>query len=220
MNEANLHEPDQRLPRRTVLKWFAVAAAAMHLPEFRAEAQAAVEAKGYGTDPDINKFYQPGSFWPLTFTPAQRKTAIALADVILPKDHFGPAASELRVVDYLDEWISAPYEDQQKDRKTILPGLEWIEAEAQKRFQKDFASLSAEQHHAICDDIAWTGNVKPEFKKGASFFAKFRTLAASAYYGTAAGWEALGYIGNVPLASFDGPPPEVLAKLGVEQTVK
>jgi hypothetical protein len=27
-------------------------------------------------------------------------------------------------------------------------------------------------------------------------------------------------VGNVPLQSFDGPPAEVLAKLGVEQTVK
>ena len=48
---------------------------------------------------------------------------------------------------------------------------------------------------------------------------KFRALAASAYYGTEAGWKAIGYVGNVPLASFDGPPKEVLEKLGVEQTV-
>jgi hypothetical protein len=25
----------------------------------------------------------------------------------------------------------------------------------------------------------------------------------------------VGYIGNVPLASFDGPPPELLQKLGI-----
>lgn len=210
----------ERLPRRTVLKWFAAATAAMHLPEFRADAQAAVAAKGYGTDPDIVKFYQPGAFWPLTFTAAQRKTAIALADVILPKDHLGPAASELRVVDYIDEWISAPYDEQQKDRTTVLAGLAWIETEAQKRFKTDFAALSDEQHRAICDDICYAAKAKPEFKKGASFFTKFRNLASAAYYGTTQGWEALGYIGNVPLAQFDGPPKEVLEKLGVEQTVK
>lgn len=212
-----MHTDDSnRLPRRTVLKWFAAAAATMHLPELRAQ----TTAKGYGTDPNIAKFYEPGAFWPLTFTAAQRKTAVALADVILPKDHLGPAASELRVVDYIDEWISAPYETQQKDRDMILPGLEWIEAEARKRFAKDFAALSAEQHRVICDDICYAAKAKAEFKKSASFFAKFRTLAASAYYGTTQGWEAIGYVGNVPLANFDGPPPEVLAKLGVEQTVK
>ena len=206
-----------RLPRRTVLKWFAAATAALHLPDFAA---APSPAKGYGTDPDLSKFYGPGDFWPLTFTPAQSHTATALADVILPADHLGPAASEVRVPEYLDEWISAPYPTQQKDRETILPGLQWLEDEARKRFQKDFAALGDERKHAICDDICGAGETKSEFKKAASFFTKFRTLAASAYYGTEAGWKALGYVGNVPLATFDGPPPEVLAKLGVEQTVK
>ena len=52
------------------------------------------------------------------------------------------------------------------------------------------------------------------------FFARFRGLAAGAYFATPPGWKAIGYVGNIPLASFAGPPPEVLARLGVEQTVK
>ena len=40
-----------------------------------------------------------------------------------------------------------------------------------------------------------------------------------AYYGTPAGWKAIGYVGNTPLASFDGPPQEVLDRVGVQQTV-
>ena len=210
------HDPT-RLPRRTVLKWFAAATAAMHLPELGTTATA---VEGYGTDPDTAKFYQPGDFWPLTFTPAQRRTVTALADLILPADHFGPAASAVRVPDYLDEWVSAPYEEQQQDRATLLPGLEWLEAEAQRRFRKDFAALREEEMRAICDDICGSEVVPPQFKKAAAFFKKFRSLAAGAYYGTEAGWKALGYIGNVPLVTFDGPPPEVLAQLGLEQTVK
>ncbi|MDB6138051.1 MAG: gluconate 2-dehydrogenase subunit 3 family protein [Verrucomicrobiaceae bacterium] len=206
-----------RLERRTVLKWFAAAAASGALPEM---GSAAPVVKGYGTDPDLMKIYKPGDFWPLTFTPEQRQTVTALADVILPEDHLGPAASTLRVPDYIDEWISAPYPIQQKDRTALLPGLQWLEDESKKRFQATFATLSEAQKHAICDDICGAGVVKPEFKKGAAFVTKFRTLAASAYYGTDAGWKALGYVGNVSLASFDGPPPEVLAQLGVEQTVK
>jgi hypothetical protein len=42
---------------------------------------------------------------------------------------------------------------------------------------------------------------------------------AGAYYATPAGWKAIGYVGNTPLTSFDGPPAEVLEKLGVTQTV-
>ena len=41
----------------------------------------------------------------------------------------------------------------------------------------------------------------------------------AAAYATPAGWEAIGYVGNVALPKFDGPPAEVLAKLGVTQTV-
>ena len=40
-----------------------------------------------------------------------------------------------------------------------------------------------------------------------------------AYYSTQEGWKAIGYIGNVPTATFDGPSQEVLDKLGVTQTV-
>ena len=60
---------------------------------------------------------------------------------------------------------------------------------------------------------------KPPFQKPAGFFSRFRSLCAGAYYTTPAGWNAIGYVGNVPLAKFDGPPAEVLEKLGVTQTV-
>lgn len=202
-----------RIPRRTVLKWFAAAAIPDFLP-------AAPNAKGYGMDPDLSKIYKPGDFWPLTLTPTQRTTVTALVDVILPADHLGPAASELRVQDYLDEWVSAPYPLQQKDRDVILPGLTWIEEESQQRFQKPFATLDDTQKHALCDDICYAPEAKPQFKKAAAFFTKFRSLSASAYYGTDAGWKAIGYVGNITLPTFEGPPPEVLQLLGVEQTVK
>ena len=210
-----------RLPRRTVFKWFAAAAVASQLPDAGFKTIAAVPAaKGYGTDPNVAGYYQPGDFWPLTLTPAQRKTVTALADVILPADHLGPAASEVRVPDFIDEWVSAPYPQQQKDRAAVLPGLQWLDEESRKRFQKDFAGLSDAQKHAICDEICLRTGVKKEFSKAAEFFTLFRNLAASAYYGTEAGWEAIGYVGNVPLTRFDGPPKEVLERLGVEQTVK
>ena len=212
-----------RLSRRDVLKFFAAASATLATGKFAAFAQPAAvpapPAKGYGTDPNLLKLYSPGDAWPLTFTPEQRSAAAALADVIFPADDLGPAASALRVPDYVDEWISSPYPDQQHDHTSILEGLAWLETESQKRFQKSFANLAAEQQRAICDDICSTENAKPEFKTGANFFGHFRTLCAAAYYATPEGWKAIGYVGNVPLTSFDGPPPEVLKQLGVEQTV-
>src|SRR5207248_1209542 len=103
--------------------------------------------------PDLMKNYQPGDLWPLTFTDAQRKAAAALADVILPKDQYGPAASEVGVPEMLDEWISAPYPAQRADRPVILDGLGWLDAESSKRFGKEFARSSNEQKLAMCDDI-------------------------------------------------------------------
>lgn len=172
-------------------------------------------SKGYGTDPKLVKTYKPGEVWPLTFTPAQKKTATALADVILPKDQYGPAASEVGVVEMLDEWVSAPYPEQLGDRPLILQGLDWIELESAKRFAKGFADLTDDQRRAICDDVCFPSKAQPRFRGPARFFARFRSICAGAYYATAAGWKALGYVGNVALEKFEGPPPEVLERLGV-----
>ena len=175
---------------------------------------------GYGMDPKLVPPHKPGAFWPLTLNEQQKKTAAVLADAIIPADDLGPAASAVGVVAMIDECVSAPYPQQKADRGTILDGLAWLDAEATKRFGKSFADLSPERVTAICDDICYEAGAKDEFKKAASFFNRFRNLCAGAYYATPAGWKAIGYVGNVPLVSFDGPPPEVLAKLGVEQTVK
>lgn len=172
-------------------------------------------SKGYGTDPKLVKTYHPGEVWPLTFTAAQRKTATALADVILPKDQYGPAASELGVIDMLDEWISAPYPEQLADRPLILQGLAWTEEQSAKRFRNTFAELTDAQRRAICDDVCFPGKAQPRLRGPARFFARFRSICAGAYYATPAGWKALGYVGNVALEKFDGPPPEVLQRLGI-----
>lgn len=234
---AHCDEPKRpAISRRDALQWVMAAVAAASAPEHlfaqatkpqdMRQHEAALQPNpmpgggGYGLDPDLLKIYKPGVAWPLTFNKEQKRTATALADVILPKDHYGPAASEVGVVEMIDEWISAPYPTQQADRPVIVDGLAWIDAESQKRFGKSFADLSDDQHRAICDDICYAHAAKPPFKKAAAFFSKFRSIAAGAYYATPPGWEAIGYVGNVALPSFEGPPPEVLARLGVEQTVK
>ncbi len=143
----------------------------------------------------------------------------ALADVIVPHDALGPAASEVGVPAMIDEWISAPYPQQRNDRPIVLEGIAWLEAESIQRFGKTFSELQDGQKQAICDDICYAPSAQKEFRKAAHFFDRFRSLCASAYYATPEGWKAIGYVGNIPLASFDGPPAEVLRMLGVEQTV-
>lgn len=220
-NERNPGDELGRLSRRQVLQFFAGAGAMFAAGEgILSGAEVALAAEGYGTDPELNKVYSPGDVWPLTLTEKQKEAATALADVMLPADDLGPAASELRVVDYVDEWVSAPYPSQKNIRPGILKGLDWLDAESGKRFGKVFAGLEAGQQTAICDDICDDGKVKAEFKEAARFFKNFRSLAMGAYYSTPEGWKAIGYVGNTALLTFDGPPPEVLDKLGLEQTVK
>ena len=213
------HDP-VRLDRREAIKWMLTAATAVAFLErqsFGADASSAatVTVGGYGTDPDLSKFYGPGDFWPLTFTAAQRRTAVALCDIIIPADDQSPSASSLGVPDFIDEWISAPYPGHDKDRTTVLDGLAWLDAEAQRRFGRNFTDLVSVQTSAICDDICHVPEAKPELKKAAQFFKKFRELTAGGFYSTKEGMKDIGYVGNVPLASFDGPPPEVLKKLGL-----
>ena len=207
-----------QLDRRTALKWVLAASAALHLPITLADELAnAVAAKGYGKDPNLLDAHAPGKLWPLTFTDDQRTTATALSDVILPADGEWPAASALGIVAFVDEWISAPYSAMTDDRPLILDGLAWIDEEAQRRFGQTFAALSETQQKRICDDICPGPSAKPALARATAFFSRYRTLIAAGYYTTPQGMRDLGYVGNTPLASYDGPPEAVLRKLGIER---
>jgi hypothetical protein len=204
------------MDRRSTLKWMLAASAAMPLLARGAlSGNSSPAAAGYGTDPDLTKVYRPGDVWPLTLTPAQRRTAGALCDVIMPADDSSPSAASIGVVDFLDEWVSAPYPEQQRDRPLILEGLLWMDVVSERRFAREFADLSVPQQHAICDDICYEKTALPEFAAAARFFARYRDLTAGGYYSSPEGRKDLQYIGNVPLAKFSGPPPEVLRKVGL-----
>jgi hypothetical protein len=215
-------EKSGQIDRRQALKWIgAAAAAAAIFPHATAQDKlprpgAAPAGKRIGTDPVLNKNYVPGDLWPLTLTPKQRKAAAALTDLILPPDNPGDKLpSQLGVQNFVDEWISSPYDETAKDRPVIVEGHDWLDAEAQRRFQKDFADLAEPQKCAIADDICGKTAVKKEFKSAQNFFNRFRYLAASGYYSTPQGWKDVGYTGNVPMVDFPGPTPEALKHLGL-----
>jgi hypothetical protein len=223
-----------RPDRRTAIKWMLTAAASSTMlsrlghgatasteatassnPGAAETTAASVTANGYGTDPDLVKTYKPGDVWPLTMKDAQRATAAALCAVIIPADASSPSAADLHVHDFIDEWVSAPYPDQARDRPFILEGLAWIDAEANRRFNRGFAALSEPEKTAICDDICFVEKAAPSLVHGAKFFARFRDLTAGGFYTTPEGMKDIGYTGNTPLATFDGPPLAVLQKLGL-----
>ncbi|HEV7403178.1 MAG TPA: gluconate 2-dehydrogenase subunit 3 family protein [Chthoniobacteraceae bacterium] len=181
-----------------------------------AAALALIDATTYGApytgDPNL---HTKAVTWDRILTKDELKMVTVLCDTIIPADDKSPAASAVGIPDFIDEWVSAPYPTQVADRDKLRAGLAWLDEEATKRFQKKFADLDEGQIKAICDDICHAPKAKPEFKKAASFFSKFRDLTAGGFYSTPEGWKDLGYVGNVPLAEFPGPPPEVLKHLGL-----
>jgi len=202
--------------RRQALKWAAAATATISVLDARSFGAGAPQVVGYGTDPDLMQVYKPGMLWPLSFTAEQRRMAAALCDAILPADEKSPSASKLKVHDFIDEWISAPYPRQQADRQEILKGLAWIEAQSRSRFRRSFVDLTEQQKDSICAQVSSLEKCGPELMLPARFFAKFRNLTMGGFYATPEGMKDIQYLGNVPSTRFDGAPPEVLAflKLG------
>ena len=205
--------------RRTTIQWMLAAAASMPLLGNRSVSQEVTAhlpaANGYGTDPNLTKIYHPGDVWPLTLDGAQRRCAAALCNVILPGDDRSPNAESVGVVDFIDEWVSAPYPRQREDRPMILQGLAWMDAEGMLRFNRKFHELDESSQHGICDDICYEPKAPAKFLRAAQFFTRYRDLTVGGFYSTPAGRQDLGYMGNVPMSTFEGPPPEVLRKLGL-----
>ncbi|MFT5294016.1 MAG: hypothetical protein ACI9YH_000022 [Colwellia sp.] len=164
-----------------------------------------ISAKGYSKDP--NMVIPPRSPWPKTLTNTQLNLVAVLADIIVPREGDVPSASQVKVPDVIDEWVSAPYQRQQQNRLTILSMLLWLDDEAQLRFTKDFIYLSNQEQLLIMDDIAYSlPELKGEFVQISNAFSVFRNLVLAAFFCSPEGTKDLGYLGNVAImGDYPGP---------------
>jgi len=191
-----------KIDRRTALAWVGVVGAAtvagagvvVYGPMKGGEPV----HRGYGTDPKLTK--PEKAPWSRIMTQAQLQTAAVLADFVLPASATAPAASALGIPDFIDEWVSAPYPDQVKDRPVVLNGLNALSAKVLKAAAAD-RTLAMQALSASADPLT------------KAFWKKFRGLTIGAYYTTEAGFKDIGYIGNVPRTSDPGPSAEVKAVL-------
>jgi hypothetical protein len=213
------------ISRRVTLAWVAAAttfprsAHAQTAPTPAPWSEAAIApltATGYGQDPDLQ---HPSVPWPLTLNSHQRDTLRIVADVMLPADRHSPSGGSLHLDAFIDEWISAPYPDQARDRELILKGLDWLDAECRSRFMTDFAGAADEQRRAVFDLIAWRQKVAPGYERAAQFFARLRGLMMIGFYSLPEGSADIGYMGNSPtLGPYPGPTPEALAHFNAAMT--
>ena len=197
--------------RRTTLGWLssAMAISAFGIPMSlanwaQAESTSSMPAAvGYGKDPNL---FDPHAPWRRTMTPDQLRQAAVLADLFLPKTATFPAPSELGIADFVDEWVSAPYPEQQRDCALILDGLEWLDHQANQLGKPDFCSLSHEQQLQLLGQTAQLpASKEPQAMKLYGFFRRFRSVAVGAYYCLERNYAEIGYMGNVAMDSF--PPP-------------
>lgn len=206
MNDAHHGHDDEayvpQVDRRTTLAWLGVVGAATvgagvvtFGPRTGGKPSGGM---GYGTDPKLVK--PDPAPWPRILTRDELQAAARVADFILPATATAPAATALGVPDFIDEWVSAPYPDQLKDRPIIREGLRaLIPAVVRGDPAARAAALAA----------------LPQAKDAPTraFFRRFRALTVGAYYTTEAGFKDIGYIGNVARARDPGPSPEVIAVL-------
>ncbi len=168
-------------------------------------------AAGTATDPDMLAPVVP---WETVLTDEEIRLVSALADVIIPADERSPAASSVGVPDYVNEFVSAP--GHEESLTALRGGLAWLNRTARERFgAADFATLTVVQQHDICDEICFEPDAPAELKPQARFFDQFRDMVSTGFWTTEEGMRDLGYVGNIPLPGFDGPPPEVLERLGL-----
>lgn len=208
-------EKEQLSPnRRRVLQIMAVAGTSaaylQNYPHMAAKAQTRQE--GYGQDVDVNN---PVVTWDKTLNTNQLKNLTVIGDIIIPADDRSPSASHLNITDFVDEWVSAPYPDQQEDRKIIIEGLDRFNKQANGLDARYFHNLTADQQAAMFETLAKSvedGNASQEDKK---FMERLVYLFVGGFYTTDEGMADIGYVGNVPLERFDGPPEEIRKLIGV-----
>ena len=212
------------MDRRQALKVMAIAAAAPGLanctpgetddPLASPSPTSNPLAAGTAWDPDL---VAPTVPWDRILGDEELQSLAVLCDVIIPADERSPSASAVGAHDFIDEWVSAPYDGNQADLVLIRGGLAWLDREAATRFDASrFGDLTVEQQHTICDDICYRPEAAPGFEFGARFFDRVRDLTSTAYWTTQQGMDDLGYVGNIPLTEWPPPPPEVLRHIGLE----
>jgi gluconate 2-dehydrogenase gamma chain len=138
---------------------------------------------------------------PKAFTPHEYKTLERLAGLIVPADHRGPGAVSAGACEFIDLLAS-----QNPQLLAIYTGgIAWLDTAMQSRAHADFLSAKPEQQTALLDLIAFRKNESAELGPGIYFFDWARKMVVDAYYTSAAGIKAVGYMGNTAVAKFEIP---------------
>jgi hypothetical protein len=172
----------------------------------------------YGGVPPVLQAFRrrmaAGPWQSLFFTAPELRAMCLLADLILPRDARGPAATETGAVEYADFVLSIAADHTQQ---LWHDGFRWLDDECGRRFGgRRFEECADPERAAVLDAIAPAPAAVPEaLRPGAEWFVWVRDVVAAGYFSSRPGVEDLGYIGGTFNPEWRGAPPEVLRELGV-----
>lgn len=148
------------------------------------------------------------------FNEHQKKTMNVLCDLILPPSDQFKAASDAKVVDFID--FMARDSESEAMQTDLKGGLMWLDHICNTINGMDFISATEEQQRAILDEIAYYDPEVPQHERpfGVNFFSLVRNLTMTGFYTSKIGIEELGYKGNMPNV-WNGVPDDVLEQHGV-----
>ncbi len=170
------------------------------------------------------------AYKPKFFTAREWATVRILADLIIPRDERSGSATDAGVPEFMDFLMMDPGDSDRlrETRQTAMRGgLAWINSVCVRRFGHEFVDCTEAERIALLDEIAYLTDdedvaemrepqdLRVRIKHGPSFFSSFRDLTASGFWSSKMGMEDLQYRGNTFVSEWTGPPPEVLARLGL-----
>jgi hypothetical protein len=156
---------------------------------------------------------------PKFFTAGEWASVRVLADVLIPRDARSGSATDALVPEFIDFILDDPLaevRERERLQTRVRGGLAWLERECARRCGRGFAAASPEERTPLLDDIAYPQKARPEMEAGAAFFTLFRDLVASGFWSSKMGTDDLRFMGNTFVAEWNGCPPEVLAKAGLQ----
>jgi hypothetical protein len=194
--------------RRDFIKFMAAAPLAhLAVTALDLEEAAAQTREALGKLAERGQQYQPK-----VFTADEWRTVRVLVDIVIPRDGRSGSATDAQVPEFMDVFM----ETRANMRNQMRTGLTWLDEESKKRFTRAFVDCDDAQRKMVLDDIAWPRRARQEMQAGVRFFNFFRNFTASGFWSSKMGVEDLQYMGNTPMAQWNGCPEPALAKLGVK----
>jgi glucoside 3-dehydrogenase (cytochrome c) hitch-hiker subunit len=137
---------------------------------------------------------------PEFFSPSQDALLDRLTEMIIPADGHSPGASAAKVSRFIDH-VAAHSRPQVQ--RAWVSGLDAVDDEARRRFQKSFLEASASQQDELLAAIA--ANEAEPRTPIEHFFVRLKQSTVDGYYTSAIGiHKELEYKGNAALAEFPG----------------